>query len=155
MKFSSKEDIEAPIETVFAMVSDFEAFERSAIRRGAEVERRGDAAAPTPGLAWDSTFLMRGKERHVNLQLCRYEAPTDMEFAAKSAGVDGHLEIGLLALSPRRTRMSVALEIKPQSIAGRLFVQSLRLAKKNLNRRFKLRVADFAASVEDRAGRLA
>lgn len=155
MKFSSKEDIEAPIETVFAVVSDFDSFERSAIRRGADVRCNGNSAAPCAGLNWDATFDMRGKQRQVNLVLSRFDPPTDMDFSADGAGVAGTLRVGLMALSPRRTRLSVELELKPASLPGRLFIQSLKLAKKNLTRRFKLKIADFARNVEDNASRLA
>ena len=37
MKFSTKEDIDAPIDAVFDMLCEFDQFERAAMRRGAEV----------------------------------------------------------------------------------------------------------------------
>ncbi len=155
MKFSTNEDIEAPIETVFAEISDFEAFERSAIRRGAEVRRRGDPTPPRAGLSWDTTFRLRGRPREMTLVLSRFETPTDIQLTANGKSFEGTLEVALIALSPHRTRLSVSVDIRPRTLAGRLFVQSLKLAKKDMNRRFKLKVAHFAQGVEDRSAKLA
>ncbi|MFC6688725.1 SRPBCC family protein [Jhaorihella thermophila] len=155
MKFSSKEDIEAPIETVFAEISDFEAFERSAIRRGAEVRRRNDLTPPATGMSWDTTFRLRGKPREMKLVLSRFDAPTDVQLTATGKSFEGTLDVALIALSPHRTRLSISVEIRPRTLAGRLFVQSLKLAKKDMNRRFKLKVADFAQGIEDRCAKLA
>ena len=155
MKFSSKEDIEAPIEAVFAAVSDFESFERSAIRRGIEVHRVDESAPVAPGLAWDAAFDLRGKRRNLRLTLTEHTPPESMRFDSESAGLDGVMTVDLVALSPRRTRLGIALELAPKTLSARLFLQSLKLAKSNLTKRFKLRVADFAKTVEERQGRSA
>ncbi|TDE36255.1 SRPBCC family protein [Antarcticimicrobium sediminis] len=150
MQFSSKEDIDAPIEAVFAAISDFEMFERSVIRRGIEVERVDDTAAVAPGLAWNAAFDLRGKRRKLHLTLSRFESPEGVEFESESAGLTGLMSVDLVALSPRRTRMAITLNLAPKTLSARLFLQSLKLAKGNLTKRFKLKVADFAKSVEDR-----
>jgi hypothetical protein len=153
MKFSSKEDIEAPIGEVFAMLSDFEAYERSAIRRGIEVQRLNETAPGTPEVAWDAKFILRGKQRNVKLNLADFEPPNAMRFEAISQGLEGTFTLDLLALSPGRTRMAVALDLAPKTLSARLLVQSLKLAKSNLSKRFKGRVADYAKQMEDRHSR--
>lgn len=155
MQFSTKEDIEAPIDEVFAMLSDFEGYERSAIRRGIEVRRETDVQPPGRGMAWTARFALRGKPRDLSLQLAQYDRPTAMRFAADSQGIDGTLTLDLLSLSKRRTRLAVVLEVKPKTLSARLLVQSFRLAKATLNKRFKLKVAAFAKSLEERQGRTA
>lgn len=155
MQFTSKEDIEAPIEQVFAMLSEFESFERSAIRRGIEVIRTDEHTAPVAGYAWNARFKLRGKMRDLTLGLVTYDPPTVMRFESDSHGLDGIMTLDLMALSPRRTRMTVSLDLNPKTLAARLLVQSLKLAKGNLTKRFKLKVADYAKNMEDRHSRMA
>ncbi|MFT4962345.1 MAG: hypothetical protein ACI92Z_003442 [Paracoccaceae bacterium] len=155
MQFSSKEDIEAPIEQVFAMLSEFETFERSAIRRGIEVIRTDSFPAPVAGDAWNARFKLRGKMRDLNLNLVTYEQPTGMRFEFDSQGLSGVMTLDLLALSQRRTRMEVSVDLIPKTLAARLLLQSLKLAKSNLTKRFKLNVADYAKNMEDRHNRMA
>lgn len=155
MQFSSKEDIDAPADEVFSMLCEFENVERSAIRRGIEVERLHDSKAPVVGMAWRALFVMRGKSRDALIRLETYDPPNTLRFTTVSQGLDGFLELELVPLSPRRTRMAVVLNLKPRTLPGRLLIQSLKLAKANLTKRFKLKVADYAKGLEDRHRRSA
>lgn len=153
MKFSSKEDIEASIEKVFEIVSDFETLERAALRRGAEVQRTDKLRKPAVGMSWSASFLARGRQRHLDIRMVEYEPPNAMRFHSVAQGLETDLRVELLALSRNRTRLSLDLELKPRSISARLLVQSLKLARTNLNRKFHLRMADYARDLEDRARR--
>ena len=153
MKFSSQEDIEAPIEFVFAAATDFASFEKQALRRGAEVQRTDNLTVLGPGMAWKAAFPFRGKKRDAEGKLVRCDAPNSLGFISDVAGLHGDLDIELVALSQRRTRVSVEIELTPNSLSARLLLQSLRLAKANLSRRFKKRVANFSMDVEERYAR--
>ncbi|WP_147110442.1 SRPBCC family protein [Tateyamaria sp. syn59] len=155
MKFSAREDVAAPIDAVFDALNDFESFERQAMRRGAQVRRIDPLTQPGVGMQWDVRFKMRGRPRELTVKMARYDEPNEMIFDVNSAGVTGTFSIELLALSRNRTRMALALELTPLTLSARLFVQSLKLAKTSLSKRFKLRVAEYAKGLEDRLQRSA
>ncbi|MCQ0093797.1 SRPBCC family protein [Roseovarius sp. M141] len=150
MKFETREDIEAPIDYAFSQISDFAVLERSLQRRGADVERTIDKTPPAPGIVWDTAFDLRGKRRHLRLEMICYEPPTLMRFAATSKSLDCDVEVELVSLSRGRTRMALAADLKPRTISARLMVQSLKLARTNVTKRFEIRTATFARDLEDR-----
>lgn len=150
MKFSTKEDIDAPIETVFTMLCDFEMFERAAMRRGAEVQRMDTQTAPGVGMGWRSVFSLRGKRREVEIEMITFDKPNEMAFEARSQGLLSLMSVELVALSKNRTRIMTSLDIKPLNLSARLLVQSLKLAKTSLTKKYKLRVAEFVKALEDR-----
>ncbi len=150
MKFTSRQDIEAPVAYVFAALKDFESWERAALRRGADVARTDKLADVKPGLSWMVKFAYRGRERRLALRLIGLEQPTMMEFSGTGTSLDGQAGIDLMALAARRTRLSVTLDLKPKSIGARVILQSLRLAKARLNRRFSERVLQLCTEIEAR-----
>ncbi len=155
MKFSTNEDIEAPVDAVFEMLCDFESFERSAMRRGAEVQRTDRLAAPGTGMTWQAAFDLRGKQRGMELEVVTFDRPNEIVLESTSPGMLGTTSFELIALSRSRTRVKVELEVKPLNLSSRLLVQSLKLAKNSLGKKFKLRVAEYAKGMEDRYTRQA
>ena len=155
MKFKAKEDIEAPIEYVFGVVSDFEALEKQAMRRGADVRRTDALEEPGEGMSWDIVFPFRGKTRALAVQTMQYAPPNRMSFDGRMHGIAGTFDVELLALSRGRTRMILEIDLKPESLSARLLIQSVKLARGSINKRFQKRIADFAKTMEDRYGRMA
>ena len=150
MIFTTHEDIEAPIEYVFAQVSDFAEIERAILKRGAEVQRKVDQTPPGVGMAWEIAFDLRDKRREIEMTLVAYDPFDSMCFDVVSPSMDGGLVLELLALSRGRTRLTLKSKLKPKNLSARLMVQSLKLARKNLTQRYEMRVASFARDVEVR-----
>jgi hypothetical protein len=153
MKMNAREDVEAPIEFVYQQITDFQAFERRAMRRGAEVLRVDDLKADGPGMGWDITFMLRGKQREVQLELARLDPPNGLTMASRSPSMGGELVVDLVALSRNRTRMTVNIELVPKNLTARLLVQSMKLARKSLTRRLRKRVNEYAVELQDRYSR--
>ncbi len=150
MKLSSRQDIDAPAAFVFAALADFDAWERAAMRRGADVQRTENVNRDASGQSWLIKFAYRGKVRRIVLQQTAMQPPTSLQFAGNGASLDGVAAIDLMQLAPRRTRLSVTLDLRPRTIGARILMQSLRLAKARLNRRFSDRVVQICAEIESR-----
>jgi len=150
MKFSTKEDIEAPVAFVFSELSDFESFELGVMRRGATVKRLDRRTEPGAGMSWALEFRWRGRERKMVTDMTAYDPPQAMAFLAESAGFEMVLRMGFLEMSRRRTRLAVELEVKPRTLASRIMLQSLKLGKAKLSRKFEARVRMVAEEIEAR-----
>lgn len=135
MKLTSRQDIEAPIEVVFQHLTDFDQFERMAMRRGAEVEHLRGAQGYGVGMGWKLRFAFRGKVRRMEVRLESLTNPSPIAFSYDSPMFVGGAEFELLALAPRRTRLTMTVAAKPKTLTARLLIQSLRLAKGRTQRK--------------------
>lgn len=143
MKFVAREDIGRPAGEVFAALSDYAAFERMALRRGADVARK---PGKTP--AWDVRFRLRGRMREVVLEVVRLDPPASIGIGGRSANLDMSLAAELLALSRTRTRLTIELDVRPRTLTARILLQPLKLARARALRRFRQRVHDLAVAIE-------
>ena len=148
MKFAVKQDVEVPIEFAFAHLTNFDAWERSAMRRGAEVARTDQLRTPAAGMAWKTSFLYRGKLRKLDLRLTKLAPPNKLSFAAQSAAIEIEFAADLTEMSVKRSRLHLTMEVTPRNLAARLFIQSMRLARTRMDRKFAQRVAQVIAEIE-------
>ena len=150
MKFVTKEDIECPIAHVFAQSADFAGFERQALRRGANVRRVDQSPDYGLGSGWGVIFKFRGKERQMKAVVTAWDPPNGYAVQSTSSGIEGTVLVELVPLSRGRTRLSLSIELVPKTIAARIMVQSLRLARGTLQRRLDLRMSDYASDIVER-----
>ncbi len=149
MKLTTRQDIEAPLDVVYQRLTDFEHFERMAMRRGAEVERTDRLKRPDVGMAWRLRFVFRNKPRTLSVRFADAEPGSHLSWAFDSPMLEGTVRIELVSLAPRRTRMSMAAEVRPKTLAARLMIQSMRLAKGRVQRRFDVTAGQLANLIEE------
>jgi hypothetical protein len=151
MKVNARQDIEASAADVFQLLTDFARWERDALRRGASVQRTDRLDAPGVGTAWLVDFTYRGTARKVALNVTGFEPASGLALAMDGGSVSGNALFDLVALSPRRTRLTLKTEITAKSILGKVLMQTLRLGKKQIEERLQNRLASLAQICEERA----
>jgi hypothetical protein len=151
MKLTTRQDIEAPLDFVYARLQDFDQFERKAMRRGAEVERTDRQRHNGVGAAWRVRFVFRGRPRLVEGRFIEADVPNHLAWALTSGAMDGTLTADLVALSAKRTRLILQMDIRPKTLAAKLLVQSMRLAKGRVQRKLDAAGNDLAGMIEAQA----
>ena len=147
MKFSTRQDLDLPAEKVFQQISDFARIERMMMRRGVDVRRIDPAQEPGVGIGWRIGFDWRGRRRELRLDVTRFDRPERVGFAGLSDPFELLLGMTVVALSRSRTRLIIEADLRPRSMKSRLMLQTAKLGKAQLDRRFDRRIADFVAEV--------
>lgn len=143
-------DIEAPRDAVYALLADVDHWERAALRRGADVQRLDPRPGPVQGMSWRTAFTFRGKRREATITIDRLDPGQSVHLDATGAALQVKAVLDLAEMAPRRTRMTVSVDVTPRTLTARLFLQSLRLAQGKVTQKFDTQVGNMAQDIETR-----
>ena len=153
MKLTAKTDLEVPAAFVFSSLTDHRSWEREAIRNGVEIERPPGSPDSGPGAEWRIRGHFRGKARKVLLRIDELTPDQRLALSMDSPSVEGTSRVEVMVLSPRRSRVRVDVEVKPKTLAARLFINTMRLAKGRVQAKFENRLGQLGARIKDRYDR--
>jgi hypothetical protein len=147
MKFISKQDITAPADFVFQQLADFDFYESYALRMGAQVERQDQYYTPQPGMCWSIKGRFRGKDRALELTLNSYKPSDTLSYICTSKSLNAVINLDVIPLSRTETRLKVMVDIQARGLAARVALQSAKLARKSLDRKFNGHMWDIANKI--------
>lgn len=143
MKFSTRIDTDLAAERLFETIGNFDALERMLISRGASVSRIDPSLEPGIGMGWNIGFDWRGKPRKLRLAVTRFDRPEQMTMAGRSDALELGITATVVALSRARSRLIFETEVKPRNMKARLMLQTAKLGKSQLDRRYQRRIEEF------------
>lgn len=150
MKLTAKTDLDAPAGFVYACLAVHAAWERDAAQRGIEIERPVDMPLSGLGAGWLVKVPFRGQPVAILLRLEQQVPPERLGFAMQSKAIEGDFVLNVIELSPRRTRLQLVMEVKARTIAARLLLNTLTLARGRVQARVEKRVRQIGAMILDR-----
>jgi len=150
MEFSAEHDIRAPIDFVYAQITDFAALETYIMSAGAFVERTDELDEFGPGLRSRLEGNLRGKQRVIDSELKELTEKEALAYELRSKDLTTQMLIDVISLDRTTTRLSCRIQPEAHSISARLILQSARLAQRTLEKRLTKRLSTYGGSLEDR-----
>ncbi len=143
MKFSTRQDTDLSSEALFAAVSNFPKLERVLLRRGAHVRRMDPQGKADVGSAWQISFDWRGKARTLELQIAELRPPEQLTLSGQSEQFNLVIQMTVVDLTRSKSRLLFEVDVQPRGMKARLMLQTAKLGKAQLDRRFAMRIAEF------------
>lgn len=147
MKFSTRIDFDKPVADLFDLVSDFDRLEHVLARQRATARRLDPSAHSGARLCWEITFKWRGQRRLLRVEVTGCDRPERVAMRGLSDALELVIDVQTLALSRARSRLILETDVRPRNMRTRLMLQTARLAKGQLDRRYERRVADFIGQI--------
>lgn len=147
MKFSTRQDADLSAEALFRAVSNFDDIGRMLARRGAVVQRLDKLTGPGIGMTWQIGFDWRGRRRDLTVELARFDPSESLVLRGQSELFDLTIQMTVLALSRTRSRLIFETDILPRGMKARLLLQTAKLGKSQLDRKFAQRIGDFVGTL--------
>ncbi|MDO5705157.1 MAG: hypothetical protein Q4G49_08810, partial [Paracoccus sp. (in: a-proteobacteria)] len=83
------------------------------------------------------------RRRELRLDVVRFDRPENVRIGGTSDPFDLIVDMTIVALSRVRSRLIFEVDLRPRNMKSRLLLQTARLGKAQLDRRFARRVGEF------------
>ena len=146
MELSTRQEIAAAPHAVWAELTNFDRFERTARKRGIAVAREGTPEDPE----WQIEATVAGAPRSLRLRIDGMDPPNSLTAVGRGSGFATQMTVTLAPI-PSGTAMTVALSVRGTSLAGKAIVGGLRVGQSKIQERFEKRVQRLVGDVANRA----
>jgi len=148
MQFKHVQEINAPIDYVFARMTDFTGFEQRSGRGEFSFSRVGRSPVQI-GTKWNVCIPVRGRKRKFPAELSEYVAPSVVSYRSKSRTYNAVLSISFTPLSASICNMEMQIVAQSRSFATGMIFNTLRLARKRINKSVRDRMQVIADKIAD------
>jgi len=146
MQFKHTQEIDAPADYVFNRITDFKKFENHSGPSGFSFKRQGRLPVRI-GTRWDISVPVRGRARRFAAELSEYVPPRTLSYKSASLKYEGVLSLSVKPISATTCRLHIQLVAKSRSFATSLVFNTIRLARRRVNKRLNSTMAEFAKRI--------
>ena len=122
MELVTTYELDAPVTYVFGRITDHADFEALLMGYGANIERLDEQTTLGAGMKWAIDGTFRGKQRAVEVELTDLQPNTLIRYRSESKDVNADVAMDLETLAQNRTRFSITLAPKANTISARLIL---------------------------------
>lgn len=149
MLFEAREEIETPRDFAFSRFADFTRYEASVRQYGADIRRVNGFTEIAEGCSWRGSAVVRGKARGVEATITRLDRPDHAQMKTTVGGMTVDVDLYFTELGPEKTELRATAQLKATTLAARLILQTVKLARRQIQGKIAARVVALANQCED------
>lgn len=150
MQLNATEILTGHIEEVFDELADFARAERAAMDRGISVERLDALGAPDAGVKWKIGFFARGRDREAEMEVTKFTRPTLIRYEGQVGGLVFETNVACRVADSNATEVTVSTKLRAKSMSARVLLQSLKIARRRVQKRFRKSIRTLLREVESK-----
>lgn len=100
------------------------------------------------GTTWEAEYDFRGRTLAIRTEVTQFTPGCKIASLSHARGLEAMADFSVEPVTASKSRLIVGIDIRPTSIAGRVLLQPVKLAKTTISERFATRVAAFARKIE-------
>lgn len=143
MQFKHTQEIGAPAEYVFGRITDFKKFESRKGPTGFSFKRQGRLPVRI-GTRWNISVPVRGRSRRFSAELSEYVQPRTLSYKSTSLRYEGVMSLTVRPVSETTCVLDMQVVAKSRSFATSLVFNTIRLARRRINKRVRNEMNKFA-----------
>ncbi len=148
MIFVAQDEVHVPQDYAFSHFSDFISYEATALSYGADIRRVDGFQQVSQGVAWRGTVPIRGKTVGVEAKVTNFDPSRQSQMVTQAGGMTVTVDLSFEEMEPEKTRVTARAELRANTLAARLIVQSVRLARGSLQRRIDSKLVALGSKFE-------